>query len=210
MAKGHRSRPLSGMWIGKCSDSKYTSFCSLEAHIHGGSSVESDFEPGTLRPQSRDLVTKPPQPPAVVNRCTKKTNSRYIYKSSWHASTCQLLLNYATAAPAWRVEDRIFSPSKFPSLHSIWKGRSGLVVKSRLWGRRVPGSKLDSTEDPPCIWACCTLNLTLWPNVLPLVWCGSLERGCKVRCRPRHLTWVQNDEVLPKIVLLLLQNETLI
>ncbi|GBM47448.1 hypothetical protein AVEN_6131-1 [Araneus ventricosus] len=30
-------------------------------------------------------------------------------------------------------------------------GRGGLVVRSRLWGRRVPGSKPDSTEDPPCM-----------------------------------------------------------
>ncbi|GBN72222.1 hypothetical protein AVEN_152516-1, partial [Araneus ventricosus] len=28
---------------------------------HGGSSGESGFEPGTLRPQSRDLTTKPPR-----------------------------------------------------------------------------------------------------------------------------------------------------
>ncbi|GBN76408.1 hypothetical protein AVEN_170013-1, partial [Araneus ventricosus] len=30
-------------------------------------------------------------------------------------------------------------------------GRGSLVVRSRLWGRRVPGSKPDSTEDPPCM-----------------------------------------------------------
>ncbi|GBN66143.1 hypothetical protein AVEN_116988-1 [Araneus ventricosus] len=28
-------------------------------------------------------------------------------------------------------------------------GRCGQVVRSRIWGRRVPGSKPDSTEDPP-------------------------------------------------------------
>ncbi|GBM08990.1 hypothetical protein AVEN_229031-1 [Araneus ventricosus] len=27
-------------------------------------------------------------------------------------------------------------------------GRCGLVVRSRLWGQKVPGSKPDSTEDP--------------------------------------------------------------
>ncbi|GBL91448.1 hypothetical protein AVEN_193243-1, partial [Araneus ventricosus] len=30
-------------------------------------------------------------------------------------------------------------------------GRGGVVVRSRLWGRRVPGSYPDSTDDPPCI-----------------------------------------------------------
>ncbi|GBL93817.1 hypothetical protein AVEN_153592-1 [Araneus ventricosus] len=29
-------------------------------HIHGGSSVESGFEPGILGPRSRDLTTRPP------------------------------------------------------------------------------------------------------------------------------------------------------
>ncbi|GBM13273.1 hypothetical protein AVEN_226262-1 [Araneus ventricosus] len=31
------------------------------------------------------------------------------------------------------------------------KGRGGLVVRSRLRGRRVPGSKLYLTEDPSCM-----------------------------------------------------------
>ncbi|GBM18282.1 hypothetical protein AVEN_224163-1 [Araneus ventricosus] len=31
------------------------------------------------------------------------------------------------------------------------EGRGGLVEKSRLWGRRAPCSKPDSTEDPPCM-----------------------------------------------------------
>ncbi|GBM95152.1 hypothetical protein AVEN_17585-1 [Araneus ventricosus] len=38
------------------------------------------------------------------------------------------------------------------------------------------GSKLDSTEEPPCKWVWCTLN-TSGPNVFQLVRCGSLERG---------------------------------
>ncbi|GBO37517.1 hypothetical protein AVEN_67710-1 [Araneus ventricosus] len=32
----------------------------------------------------------------------------------------------------------------------IW-GRGGLVVRSRPWGRRAPGSRPDSTENPPCM-----------------------------------------------------------
>ncbi|GBL74872.1 hypothetical protein AVEN_243715-1 [Araneus ventricosus] len=31
------------------------------------------------------------------------------------------------------------------------RGRGGLEVRSRPWGQRVPGSKPDSTEDPPCV-----------------------------------------------------------
>ncbi|GBN56150.1 hypothetical protein AVEN_215301-1 [Araneus ventricosus] len=43
------------------------------------------------------------------------------------------------------------------------------------------------------------------PNVLPLLWGGSLERGRQLRGRPRHLMEVQNDEVRPKLALVLLQ-----
>ncbi|GBN05912.1 Voltage-dependent calcium channel type A subunit alpha-1 [Araneus ventricosus] len=78
---------------------------------------------------------------------------------------------------------------------------------SRLRDRRVPCSKPDSAEELPCKQAWCMLN-PLGPNVLALVWCGSLERGCQLRCRPRHLTAVQNHEVRPKIALVLLQNRT--
>ncbi|GBM15064.1 hypothetical protein AVEN_150083-1 [Araneus ventricosus] len=43
-------------------------------------------------------------------------------------------------------------------------------------------------------------------HLLVLVWRGSLEKGCNLRCRPRHLIAVQNY----KIALVLLQNRTLI
>ncbi|GBN90589.1 hypothetical protein AVEN_180277-1 [Araneus ventricosus] len=82
-----------------------------------------------------------------------------------------------------------------------------LVVRSRPRGERIPGSKPDSTEEPQCKRVWLKLNPS-GPNVLPLVWCGSLERGCKLRCRPRHLTTVQNYEVCPKIPLVLIQNAT--
>ncbi|GBL78132.1 hypothetical protein AVEN_143417-1 [Araneus ventricosus] len=45
--------------------------------------------------------------------------------------------------------------------------------------------------------ACCTPNHTQWSNIIPLVWRGSLEKGCKLRRRPRHPTVVQNYEVRP-------------
>ncbi|GBL88351.1 hypothetical protein AVEN_151242-1, partial [Araneus ventricosus] len=32
-------------------------------------------------------------------------------------------------------------------------GCGGLVVRSRLRSQRAPGSKPDSIEDPPCMWA---------------------------------------------------------
>ncbi|GBM46955.1 hypothetical protein AVEN_219600-1, partial [Araneus ventricosus] len=36
--------------------------------IHGGSSVESGFKPGTFRPQNRDLTTRPPRPTRALEQ----------------------------------------------------------------------------------------------------------------------------------------------
>ncbi|GBO08150.1 hypothetical protein AVEN_18877-1 [Araneus ventricosus] len=36
----------------------------------------------------------------------------------------------------------------FTDRFPVTKARGGLVVRSRVWGRRVPGSRPDSTEDP--------------------------------------------------------------
>ncbi|GBO32457.1 hypothetical protein AVEN_274027-1 [Araneus ventricosus] len=58
--------------------------------------------------------------------------------------------------------------------------------------------------------ACCTLHHTYWPNVLPLLWRGILERACQLRCCPRHLSVAQNYEVRPNIAPVLLQSGTLI
>ncbi|GBN30130.1 hypothetical protein AVEN_185316-1 [Araneus ventricosus] len=81
------------------------------------------------------------------------------------------------------------------------QGRDGLVVASRLWCWRAPGSKPDSTEDPPCMGPV-VRQILRWRGVE--AWRG----GCHLRCR--HLTLVQNHEVRPKIALVLLQSGTLI
>ncbi|GBN34035.1 hypothetical protein AVEN_6284-1 [Araneus ventricosus] len=39
----------------------YVAFNVQQAYIHCGPSVELDFQPGTLRPRSRDLTTIPPR-----------------------------------------------------------------------------------------------------------------------------------------------------
>ncbi|GBM97570.1 hypothetical protein AVEN_143801-1 [Araneus ventricosus] len=90
--------------------------------------------------------------------------------------------------------------------------RGSLVVKYRLQGRRVPGSKPDSTEDPRCMWACSSLNHTCGLNDLLLLQCGveAWTGMLQLRCRPRHLTAAQNYEVRPKIALMFFQNGALI
>ncbi|GBM99392.1 hypothetical protein AVEN_16057-1, partial [Araneus ventricosus] len=60
-----------------------------------------------------------------------------------------------------------------------------------LRGRRIPGSKPDSTEDPPCICTCCMPNHTWGPNYLLLV---DLERWCQLRKTFRHPNAIQNYE----------------
>ncbi|GBN26531.1 hypothetical protein AVEN_40262-1 [Araneus ventricosus] len=50
------------------------------------------------------------------------------------------------------------------------------VILISFFYRRVPGSKPDSSEGPPCKRVWCTLNPS-GPNLLWLVCCGSLERG---------------------------------
>ncbi|GBL96061.1 hypothetical protein AVEN_104306-1 [Araneus ventricosus] len=74
-----------------------------------------------------------------------------------------------------------------------------------------PGPKPDSTEDPPSMRTCCTLNHSRRLNFLSLKWCGGLGRRMQeLKCRPRRLTAIQNYEVNPKIAFVLLQNGTLI
>ncbi|GBO23698.1 hypothetical protein AVEN_82557-1 [Araneus ventricosus] len=52
------------------------------------------------------------------------------------------------------------------------------------------------------------LNPSRLPNVLPLVWCGRLQRECQPRRRSRHPITAQNCEIRPKIALTFLQNRT--
>ncbi|GBM05231.1 hypothetical protein AVEN_157664-1 [Araneus ventricosus] len=42
------------------------------------------------------------------------------------------------------------------------------------------------------------------------LWYGGEAWRCQIRCRPRDLTMIQNDEARPKIALVLLQNGTLL
>ncbi|GBO37364.1 hypothetical protein AVEN_64584-1 [Araneus ventricosus] len=51
-------------------------------------------------------------------------------------------------------------------------GCGGLVVSSQLRGRRTPpGSKPDSTEDPPCMRDLLQVKSSVGPNVS--FWCGA-------------------------------------
>ncbi|GBN30194.1 hypothetical protein AVEN_124322-1 [Araneus ventricosus] len=53
--------------------------------IHGGSSVESGFEPATLRSRGRDLTTRPPRPLFRKELCTKVSTKSL----QQHRASCQ-------------------------------------------------------------------------------------------------------------------------
>ncbi|GBM33245.1 hypothetical protein AVEN_91642-1 [Araneus ventricosus] len=56
--------------------------CVQQAPYRGGSSVEQGFEPGTLRPQSRGLTTRPPRPFELgKNKCLYKCDKTFV--SHW-------------------------------------------------------------------------------------------------------------------------------
>ncbi|GBM42956.1 hypothetical protein AVEN_11972-1, partial [Araneus ventricosus] len=55
------------------------------------------------------------------------------------------------------------------------RDRGGLVVRPRLRCRRVPGSKVDTTEY--LVSGPVAREIICRSNVLPLVWCRSLEWG---------------------------------
>ncbi|GBM32509.1 hypothetical protein AVEN_156601-1 [Araneus ventricosus] len=90
------------------------------------------------------------------------------------------------------------------------KGRGGLVVRCQLRDGRDPGSKPDSTEDPPRIGPNARQTRRRGSNALTLVRRSSSKRGQQPSCRFRHLTVAQNYEVRPKIAPAWLQNGTLI
>ncbi|GBL93699.1 hypothetical protein AVEN_166746-1 [Araneus ventricosus] len=100
------------------------------------------------------------------------------------------------------------SSSRYNFLPIEVQGRGDLVVRSRPRGPEGRRFETRLHRRSAVYGACCTLNLTQCPNALPLR--GSLERGCQLRRRPRHLTAAQNFDVRPRIALVLLQNGTLI
>ncbi|GBM87362.1 hypothetical protein AVEN_112789-1 [Araneus ventricosus] len=73
---------------------------------------------------------------------------------------------------------------------------------------RAPGSTPDSTvppEDPSCIGPATPSVIRRGENFAR--WCGTevKREGCQLRCLPHHMIAVPNDEVRPKIALVLLR-----
>ncbi|GBL77049.1 hypothetical protein AVEN_12699-1 [Araneus ventricosus] len=95
--------------------------------MHGESSMESDFELETLQLRSRDLTIWPPR------------NSEFEEKHDYDDREQVLFGVLCHQVHQWTV--RLLDRSSC----------EGPVIKSRLWDWRVPGSKPDSTEDPPCM-----------------------------------------------------------
>ncbi|GFU07581.1 uncharacterized protein TNCV_2225541 [Trichonephila clavipes] len=76
-------------------------------------------------------------------------------------------------------------------LKNCVKGLRSPVIKVSDRGRHVMSSSPSTTKDPSRPVQRCTLNLSKAETSSR--WCGVVvRRGCQLRCRPRHLTVVQN------------------
>ncbi|GBL94248.1 hypothetical protein AVEN_37944-1 [Araneus ventricosus] len=80
----------------------------------------------------------------------------------------------------------------------LLKSRGGLVLRSRVLGQKVPGSKSDSTEDSLFLWACYKLNHTYGSKSPPAVLVRKFGEGVPAQMSSSHLTVIQNFEVRPK------------
>ncbi|GFX87621.1 uncharacterized protein TNCV_2465141 [Trichonephila clavipes] len=106
------------------------------------------------------------------------------------------------------LQRRSLRQQKFASLHVKWPNMSlkeGLSVGSTKWasaavaewyGHRIVAGFVTSSSPVPLktrrVGQRCTLNLSRAETSSR--WCGVVVRrgGCQLRCRPRHLTMVQN------------------
>ncbi|GBM25987.1 hypothetical protein AVEN_223121-1 [Araneus ventricosus] len=86
----------------------------------------------------------PPRGPHIAF-CTKH--------SRWPKVTCHQEYSAQSVICCHQLRDptNIYLRLQITPQEKVALGRGGLVVRSRLWGRRAPGSKPDSTEDPPCM-----------------------------------------------------------
>ncbi|GBL68646.1 hypothetical protein AVEN_159633-1 [Araneus ventricosus] len=71
---------------------------------------------------------------------------------------------------------------KIIKILNFGQGRGGLLVRSRLWGRRAPGSKPNSTEDPPCMGP--GAPQIIRSGQTPSVVARPTQEGCKARRGP--------------------------
>ncbi|GBM67829.1 hypothetical protein AVEN_158129-1 [Araneus ventricosus] len=88
----------------------------------------------------------------------------------------------------------------FNPLHSdvfSWHRLGRSLIRSRIPNRRVPGSKPNYIENPPCVVVRIksdTVGQMSSRRCDAEVW----REGCQLGCRNSHLTAVQNYEVRPK------------
>ncbi|GBM57529.1 hypothetical protein AVEN_97644-1 [Araneus ventricosus] len=87
-----------------------------------------------------------------------------------------------------------------------WSRSPGCKVSSS--GRRVLGSKSDSTQDPSCMWVCSTLNPTSRPKHLTEGLVRKRGEGVSGQVSSSSFDHSLNFEVYPNIALELLQNGT--
>ncbi|GBM80174.1 hypothetical protein AVEN_164850-1 [Araneus ventricosus] len=89
----------------------------------------------------------------------------------------------------------------------LWMGSNGLVVRSRLQGQKVPGSKPNSIKALPIMGPVAHQIKHSGQTPFWLVWCRSLERGVTSQVLFLPSNHSLELGVHPKIALVLLQKQ---
>ncbi|GFV14174.1 hypothetical protein TNCV_526481 [Trichonephila clavipes] len=114
------------------------------------------------------------------HKCWKKSSK--IGRPDWTTSEPAVAVLCQKSYLKWVVEQRRL-------------GRSSLMLKEIVYWSVCQQFEPSATEDLPCRGDRCTFNLSKLKRSLVGVLWKLREWGCRIRCHPRHLTIVQNDEV---------------
>ncbi|GFX28194.1 uncharacterized protein TNCV_15331 [Trichonephila clavipes] len=128
-------------------------------------------------------------PGVTISKKSHPGKKKSGIRSQFHVKTASAGTITLDQNSAPRKEMIIISSSKTGR-----RPHGSLMVKETDSWLMCPAFEPSSTEDPPCRKVMHVKSVQC-SNVLPFVWCGSYERGCQIRRRPRHLTIVQNYEI---------------
>ncbi|GBN23241.1 hypothetical protein AVEN_224013-1 [Araneus ventricosus] len=103
----------------------------------------------------QEIMKKYPGTSNTLFRGSIKMSSKTMAKETKQSNSCKTKTKSSCFMNHWlkvpkklSLKELILTP---PQNLSKQRGCGGLVVRSRLWGWRAPGSRPDSTEDPPCM-----------------------------------------------------------
>ncbi|GFU21891.1 uncharacterized protein TNCV_3283641 [Trichonephila clavipes] len=130
--------------------------------------VKKYLETGSVENKPRPVV-----PSKLTSRAKRMTVRSATNKPMTSAQNItNELLSLSLSQSSCNVVAAVAEWYRYRTVACFVTGSSPVPLKTRRVGQR------------------CTLNLSRVE--MSSHWCGSSERGCQLRCRPRHLTMVQN------------------